>query len=52
MDVEPRSFMLSESAVKDKQKFERLVASKEDLLKMFSVSSGTGSWSLPRCLRE
>ncbi|KAG1888296.1 hypothetical protein F4604DRAFT_1877415 [Suillus subluteus] len=29
---------LSESAVKDKQKFERLVASKEDLLKMFSYN--------------
>lgn len=29
---------LSESAVKDKQKFERVVASKEDLLKMFSYN--------------
>ncbi|KAG1802062.1 uncharacterized protein HD556DRAFT_1429705 [Suillus plorans] len=29
---------LSESAVKDKQKFERLIASKEDLLKMFSYN--------------
>ncbi|KAG2035579.1 hypothetical protein BDR03DRAFT_899737 [Suillus americanus] len=29
---------LSEGAVKDKQKFERLVASKEDLLKMFSYN--------------
>jgi threonyl-tRNA synthetase len=29
---------LTESAVKDKQKFERLVASKEDLLKMFSYN--------------
>ncbi|EEB95983.1 hypothetical protein MPER_04961, partial [Moniliophthora perniciosa FA553] len=28
---------LSEMAVKDKQKFERLVVSKEDLLKMFGV---------------
>jgi len=30
---------ISESAVKDKQKFERLVVSKEDLLKMFEVRS-------------
>ncbi|KAG2108456.1 uncharacterized protein F5147DRAFT_745755 [Suillus discolor] len=29
---------LSESAVKDKQKFERLIASKEDLLRMFSYN--------------
>ncbi|KAG2738741.1 hypothetical protein P692DRAFT_20757688, partial [Suillus brevipes Sb2] len=41
---------LLESTVKDKQKFKRLVASKEDLLKMFSISLGTGSWSLLRCL--
>jgi threonyl-tRNA synthetase len=30
---------LAKSVVKDKQKFERLEVSKEDLLKMFEVSS-------------
>jgi threonyl-tRNA synthetase len=38
---------LSESAVKDKQKFERLVVSKEDLLKMFDVRSSIFSGRVP-----
>jgi threonyl-tRNA synthetase len=32
---------LSEGAIKEKQKFERLVISKENLLKMFEVCSST-----------
>lgn len=32
---------VAESAIKDKQKFERLLVSKENLLEMFSVSRYT-----------